>query len=194
MMVEVFFLDINLPKGQVKTKDQYRLQHIYAYSLLMCIIEIRYNLHLKKTNIRKTSFGKPYINCKGLSINFNISHSGNMIAIAISDSKIGIDIEVLKPIKFDLTSYDGFFTSKELKAIIESKNRNKAFFVLWTQKEAAVKYSGIGLKGFNKNHIIAKTMFIDSFFLKGIGHEEYAVSVVCKKNNVLKNTNAILAV
>ncbi len=41
--------------------------------------------------IKKNKFGKPYI--EGLPIKFNISHTDGAIAVALSDSEVGVDIQ-----------------------------------------------------------------------------------------------------
>ena len=184
-MTEMFFLNINFQNVpyRLKSKDKYKIQHACAYSLLIYIIKIRYGICLKKSNIRKTSFGKPYISCNNLNINFSIAHSDNIVVVAISDSKIGIDVEAVTPMKFDITNYDDFFTSKEIEAVVNSKNRERAFSILWTRKEASVKYLDVGLESFYKTTLI-KNIFINSFFIKVISGEEYAVSIVCEKNEL----------
>ena len=47
----------------------------------------------------RTETGKPY--AKGLPVEFNISHSGDMVVCAVDDKPVGIDIEEVRPI--DLT-------------------------------------------------------------------------------------------
>ena len=47
----------------------------------------------------KTETGKPYP--KDLPVEFNISHSGDMVVCAVDDKPVGIDIEEVRPI--DLT-------------------------------------------------------------------------------------------
>ena len=71
---------------------------------------------------------------------FNISHSGGVIALAISkDYPLGIDIEVIKDYKDDLAKY--ISNEEEYKYITD----NKSFFEIWTSKEALVKCLGSGL-------------------------------------------------
>ena len=71
---------------------------------------------------------------------FNISHSGGVIALAISkDYPLGIDIEVIKDYKDDLAKY--ISSEEEYKYIVD----NKSFFEIWTSKEALVKCLGSGL-------------------------------------------------
>ena len=71
---------------------------------------------------------------------FNISHSGGVIALAISkDYPLGIDIEVIRDYKDDLAKY--ISNEEEYKYITD----NKSFFEIWTSKEALVKCLGSGL-------------------------------------------------
>lgn len=65
------------------------------------------------------------------SFNFSISHSHDLVAVAVGDA--GIDIEPLNNEKR---------TEKVLKRILCKGEENINSLVLWTQKEAAFKYGG----------------------------------------------------
>ncbi|WP_165501361.1 4'-phosphopantetheinyl transferase family protein [Pedobacter psychrodurus] len=80
-----------------------------------------------------------------MGVEFNISHSGHYILIAMSENPIGIDIEhvdhpvdvaQLIPYCFD-TVEEGFIAS--------SVDEKESFFALWTRKEALLKATGEGL-------------------------------------------------
>lgn len=77
---------------------------------------------------------------------FNISHSGNLVACALSrQGRIGIDVERhrdLEPQRFKRC-----FSTAELAWMGHDAGR---FIDLWTRKEAVIKASGIGLKGLGK--------------------------------------------
>lgn len=88
--------------------------------------------------------GKPY--AKDLKIEFNISHSGNMVVCAVDDKPIGIDIEQIRPI--DLKLAKRFCTKQELTYLFDGANNKEIlarFFKLWTAKEAYSKCLGKGL-------------------------------------------------
>ena len=98
--------------------------------------------------------GKPY--AKDLAVEFNISHSGDMVVCAVDDKPIGIDIEQIRPI--DLTVAKRICTDKELLYIFghtptgndftyttDAKILTR-FFELWTAKEAYGKCQGKGIK------------------------------------------------
>lgn len=88
--------------------------------------------------------GKPY--AAGLDIFFNISHSGDIIACAVSDKEIGIDIEKIRP--FNLKTAEKFAVADEIEHI---KSMENGFFEIWTLKEAYFKCIGTGLGADIKN-------------------------------------------
>ena len=78
---------------------------------------------------------------------FNLSHSGDLAALAISQTgPVGIDIEAIRPVEaLDLAGR--FFAVAEQAALIAlpEGERLAGFFRLWTAKEAIVKAIGCGL-------------------------------------------------
>lgn len=76
---------------------------------------------------------------------FNLSHSGDWLALALSDHRVGIDIEKIRPVSALLIGQD-FFSSREFDYLKESpRDRRERFFRLWTLKESFVKAVGDGL-------------------------------------------------
>ncbi len=97
--------------------------------------------------------GKPYV--VNFNVEFNISHSDNMVVCAVDDKPVGIDIEEIRPI--DLNIAKRICIDEELLCIFghiptdsdftytEDTDILTRFFELWTKKEACGKLSGIGL-------------------------------------------------
>lgn len=86
--------------------------------------------------------GKPQI--QGLC--FNLSHSGERILLAVSDSAVGCDIEKREKASFKVAEH--FFCQEEnnyLSGIAGEEEKNQAFFRLWTVKESYMKMTGKGL-------------------------------------------------
>ncbi len=85
---------------------------------------------------------KPFAENVNLSdLHFNISHSGDIILIAISNSEIGVDVE-----KVDNNfSYEEIlprnFSDEEIRFIKKPED----FYLLWTRKEALLKATAKGL-------------------------------------------------
>lgn len=90
--------------------------------------------------IEYSSFDRPFIDT---GIDFNISHSGNLIVCALSQTcKLGIDVEYLRPKM--LIRYKSFFTATEWQEINATCDKQRQFYKLWTKKEAVVKADGRG--------------------------------------------------
>lgn len=87
-------------------------------------------------------YRKPYLEDE--SVEFNISHSGNIVVCAIHDHcEIGIDIEMISDI--EVKDFKAQMTQKEWEHICNSKDKQNAFMNFWTQKEAVIKANGMGL-------------------------------------------------
>ena len=100
--------------------------------------------------ILRDEMGKPYFEDKKL--HFNVSHSGEYLAIAVSESVVGVDIQEPKLIK------DGMFRKvvqpQEICLIGEERQRD--FLRLWTLKESFVKAEGKGLRISLKDYYFQK--------------------------------------
>ena len=98
-------------------------------------------------------YGKQFV--IGLDVEFNISHSGDMVVCAVDDKPIGIDVEQIRPIDFDVIKR--ICTEDEIAYILEDSLRNDIFckitdnlvltrfFEVWTLKEAYGKVMGTGI-------------------------------------------------
>ncbi|MBQ8980828.1 MAG: 4'-phosphopantetheinyl transferase superfamily protein [Eubacterium sp.] len=96
---------------------------------------------LAREQIKTNDFGKPYIeNC---AVRFNLSHSGSIAMIAISDTEVGCDVQ--KTEEAPLKVAQRYFCESEQNLINESNDKAKMFFRLWTLKESYIKMLGKGL-------------------------------------------------
>ncbi|MFZ0451001.1 MAG: 4'-phosphopantetheinyl transferase superfamily protein [Desulfatiglandaceae bacterium] len=84
------------------------------------------------------------------SLAFNLSHSENIMLLAVSNGQpVGIDLEVIKEIS-DLPALAGrYFSPDEQVSLDQSPGpeRTSGFYRIWTRKEACLKAWGIGLEG-----------------------------------------------
>jgi phosphopantetheine--protein transferase-like protein len=86
--------------------------------------------------------GKPQV----AGIEFNLSHSGDLVAYVVSDRPVGIDIERIR--SMDLSGIvQRFFAPSEFAAWqnLPQSEQEAAFFRTWTVKEAYLKAIGTGL-------------------------------------------------
>lgn len=88
-------------------------------------------------------YGKPQFR-NYPDFHFNISHSGQWVAIALDYSPVGIDIEQIRPIDFTLAKH--FFTNEEIQQLLSQpiEYRINFFYKLWTLKESYIKAVGRG--------------------------------------------------
>jgi len=94
----------------------------------------------------KGPFGKPYIK-ENNDFHYNLSHSGNWVAIAYGNTEVGIDVE---KICMDAGKEDiarRYFTPDEQTYVFNTKElAPQRFFEVWTGKESYLKYLGTGLQ------------------------------------------------
>lgn len=85
------------------------------------------------------------LNANGFDIDFNITHSEDLILFAISNNKVGVDVEFINP---DFNYNDilhACFTEEEKDWVCSSPNPRQTFYFLWTRKEALLKATGKGI-------------------------------------------------
>jgi 4'-phosphopantetheinyl transferase len=87
--------------------------------------------------------GKPFL--RGSALEFSLSHSGDIVLIAVAAVPVGADVERIE-------SRDGIdqvaaesFDNAEREWLREQRDRTRAFYRLWTIKEAALKGDGRGI-------------------------------------------------
>ncbi len=100
--------------------------------------------------ILRDDMGKPYL--EGNPLHFNVSHSEEYLAIAVSEEPVGVDIQEPKNIKDGM--YRKVVQSEETELIGE--NRQQDFLRLWTLKESFVKAEGKGLRISLKDYYFQK--------------------------------------
>lgn len=94
-------------------------------------------------------FGKPRLpNLQAHGIQFNVSHSGDLILIAIAKGRaVGVDVERIRS-DVDLDGVAAcFFSLNECTslALLAGGAKCEGFFACWTRKEAFLKAKGGGL-------------------------------------------------
>lgn len=88
--------------------------------------------------ILSAPLGKPYLE-KGP--HFNLSHSGDKVALLVDEEEVGVDIEKIRPHSAAVSRR--FFTEGE-KEWLKEQEEPSAFFRLWTGKESIMKAVGEG--------------------------------------------------
>lgn len=96
-----------------------------------------------RIQFRRGSHGKPALLTPSASVEFNVSHSGEYVMVAVtSDTECGVDIECARPRAEEISIAANYFSGQEMEWL----SRTEAGFLrLWTGKEAIVKALGGGL-------------------------------------------------
>jgi phosphopantetheinyl transferase len=123
-------------------------------------------------------FKKP----KSNNIFFNVSHSKNLVGIALGNVDLGLDIEFKdKDRKEELINY--VCNQDELNKIKEESD----FYKIWTSKESLLKCVGTGLvndiKNINSLPLNGLKKYNDSYFYSHyIDYFAYSISVTLAQN------------
>lgn len=181
-LTETFF--VMKPKRQQKVlnflRDTDKKMTLAGEFLARQMIASYSGIPFDKIEISETEKGKPYaVNCP---LHFSISHSVDMVAVAISDIEIGIDIQKCRPVSEKLVKrvcipdeaayvLDGMPEKEQF-----SEKQVERFFEIWTAKEAYFKCIGTGITKFQ-----SVNTFSDELEKEKIKIGDYILNAVTKK-------------
>lgn len=111
--------------------------------LARTMIATHCNVNCANITFGKNKYGKPFV--KDLPIEFNISHSNDLVIYAINDTPIGVDVEKIRVV--DDAVITRVCNENELEYVL-SDSTYKRFFEIWTFKEAYFKCIGTGIMDF----------------------------------------------
>lgn len=129
--------DIELAKSDRFFTKKNRERYVASKHSLRSILSKFVFIQPVELQFYHTGNKKPAIN----GIEFNSTHSENVILIVLNSSSIGIDVEFANP-AFDFSTLLPTCFSKEEQVFINSP---ATFYLLWTRKEAILKATGEGL-------------------------------------------------
>jgi 4'-phosphopantetheinyl transferase len=104
-------------------------------------------LHHAALQLATGSFGKPSLSGHTRT-QFSLSHSRGLALIAIGGrGPLGADVELLRPVPDMAALAAEHFTQREQEALaaLPAHERERAFLICWTRKEACLKAIGVGL-------------------------------------------------
>lgn len=123
-------------------------QYVLCWYAVRKILSQCIGCNIDDINIGYRRMGKPFLEKPHFELDFNISHSERIAFFAISKKRrIGIDLEVLKPLE-DIESLSLLIMSKKEYSNykpLPSSLKTETFYKIWVRKEALLKGIGIGL-------------------------------------------------
>lgn len=137
--------------------------YIIAHSTLRKVLSHHTKTHPHDIEFIIGKYGKPYLKNNQQNIEFNMSHSKDMLCIVVTtDEEVGVDVE-FKDSSINVEELQNLvFSTQETEYInsLESQAQKRDFFYnLWTLKESMVKSIGLGLSyPINQINLIDKVL------------------------------------
>ncbi len=156
-MTEIYLSDITRYDGRIeklvegipeeilshcrKHQNETDLQaSLLGWNILLMLLD-RQKVDIEKLKLTYNEYGKPFLGTHY----FSISHSGTIVAVCLSTSEVGIDLEIIRKDRdYDALS-KRYFSEKEQNSYSSSEDKPTAFTKIWTKKEAFHKHIGDGI-------------------------------------------------
>jgi 4'-phosphopantetheinyl transferase len=128
------------------TTAELRRRYIAAHGMKRVLLANYVQSDSRTISFRAGKHGKPCLHGHE-GVYFSLSHSGDVIALAVASFELGLDVERLRPLDDLEELAHAVCSQRELSRLraIESPDRATEFLRLWTCKEAYVKATGEGL-------------------------------------------------
>lgn len=154
-MLDVWY-SLSPPEGPFYLDDDEQSRHqrflcartahtfAHAHTLKRCALSHRHPQHPPMSWRFETGpVGKPRVRAPQPT-EFNLSHSGTAVAVAVADQAVGVDIECHRPLDDGPAVAGTVFHPRELQWLDSQAAFFPAFYQLWTLKEAVLKAMGKG--------------------------------------------------
>lgn len=161
--------------GEEASKQHLLGRQLLAFALLREDVTIGHSLDNK---LAYGSSGKPYLRDLP-DIHFNISHTKGLVACAIGQAPVGIDVERIKPYPKSVLRK---MTEKERFYIQNAKDPDEAFVRVWTMKETMVKWTGEGLAAFSQTECVPDDFKENQAFRQILWQGQYVITALEDKN------------
>lgn len=144
----------------------------------------------EKVEFAKNEHGKPYI--VGTPIHYNISHSGQIVALVTAENEVGVDVQEKKTARMEAMARR-FFSKEEWQAFLacdSEEEKKDLFYYIWCRKEAYGKYLGTGLN----TEVLQTNVLVDLDNVQFIEYEAvegYQISICCGKEESIEEVISV---
>jgi len=145
-----YFAILNEPERRRASNfafDKDRNEYVTAHAMLRITLARYLRCEPKYVVLTQSHHGKP-VCLQDTECTFNLTHSQGAILIAVAAGyDVGVDVERVRPVPDIENLARRYFASKENERLFafDPIERERAFFQLWTRKEAYLKSLGAGL-------------------------------------------------
>lgn len=152
---------------------QGRREKVAAYVLLVDMLKEE-GLLRDLPRIVYAENGKPFL-ANYPDVHFNMSHCRNAVAVALHDAPVGIDVESRRSVSRAVV--ERVCCRQELSVIDAAVDPEMEFLRLWTQKEALLKCTGVGIRDNMRDILVGNTEY--QIITEELPAVEGFVSVCC---------------
>jgi 4'-phosphopantetheinyl transferase len=123
-----------------------RRRFVVAHALARSVVGERLGVPARRVRWRVGGNGKPHLAWPRTGIEVNLSHSRNLCAVALSDSRpVGVDVQHIAPGMDVAAMARRYYSPPETAFVLSPASgtlRSRRFTQLWARKEALVKAAG----------------------------------------------------
>ena len=132
-------------------REEDKARFLLGVTLVRRVLAERFSLPAARVILDRTcaDCGKPHGKVRAAGVELSVTHSGDLVGIAVGERPVGLDVE-----KVDLgVDVDAVarvaLTDAEVRELrgYDGVAKARAFTTYWTRKEAVVKATGDGLRG-----------------------------------------------
>lgn len=124
----------------------HRKRFIAAHGFMRSVIARYVQQPAESLQFAKGNHGKPFL-VNNIGLHFNLSHSQDIAMLAVARCDIGMDVECINRKHEWQKIMHRFYTESEQQKILALAEplQQRAFYQVWTRKEAHMKVTGQGL-------------------------------------------------
>lgn len=125
--------------------DKHRRRFIAAHGFLREVLAGELGREPAAIEFELGSQGKPRV--AGSGLHFNLTHTGEHALVAVGDTELGLDAELIRAARVDEPLARRVMTPLEFACWSRARREEQvqAFFRLWSAKESVMKASGLGM-------------------------------------------------
>lgn len=105
-----------------------------SHEFLFDVLHRYYGVKADESGLTRSKYGK--LALVDGNLRFNITHSGDMVAVGIGKKELGLDAELVRPRKHEAVAKKYFGVTPAT---------DEEFYTLWTKAESFVKYNAASI-------------------------------------------------
>ncbi|MGY4771505.1 4'-phosphopantetheinyl transferase family protein [Kribbella sp. CWNU-51] len=131
-------------------RDEDKARFLLGCTMVRRLLAARFSLPAAKVRLDRNcpDCGKPHGKVRVDGVELSVTHSGELVGVAIGDHPVGLDVEKVDP-GIDIDAVGRLcLAPEEVQGLAQYDGiaRAKAFTQVWTRKEAVVKTTGVGVR------------------------------------------------